>query len=177
MNPPLRHYSERQDSHDNSYVVEDVLDHEYRGKVQGKAKKAKQPFQGGKPWWKVKYRGFDQPGWHDVTAFLHDINKDWLDCNQRHHITVSTDSLSEIKLSRDQLICCPDAQPEGVYKLSCLASSLGLNQADPPPPDIRLDVPAAPEPVSGLQWAVSQVASMVFPSPFSFSEVSLELQV
>ena len=86
---------------------------------------------------------------------------------------MSTDSLREIKLWLDRLICCPDAQPEGVYKLSCLASSLGLNQADPPPPDIRLDVPAAPEPVSGLQWAVSQVASMVFPSLFpSLSGIS-----
>ena len=80
---------------------------------------------------------------------------------------VSTDCLREVELWLDRLICCPDAQPEGVYKLSCLASILGLNQADPSPPDIRLDVPAAPEPVSGLQWAVSQVASMVFPSPFS----------
>ena len=80
---------------------------------------------------------------------------------------MSTDSLREIKPWLDRLICCPDAQLEGVYKLSCLASSLGLNQAEPPPPDIRLDVPAAPEPVSGLQWAVSQVASMVFPSLFS----------
>ena len=40
----------------------------------------------------------------------HDINKDWLDYNQRHHITVSTDSLREIKLWLDRLICCPDAQ-------------------------------------------------------------------
>ena len=112
-------------------------------------------------------RGFDRPEWHDVTAFLHDINKDWLDYKQRHHITVSTDFLREIKLWLDRLICCPDAQPDGVYKPSYLASSLGLNQADPPPPDIRLDVPAAPEPASGLQWAVSQVASMVFPSLFS----------
>ena len=80
---------------------------------------------------------------------------------------MSTESLREIKLWLDPLICCPEAEPEGVYKLSCLASSLGLNQADPRPPDTRLDVPAAPEPVSGLQWAVSQVASLVFSSLFS----------
>ena len=133
VNPPLLHSSERWDLHEDSYVVEDVLDHEHRGKVRGKAKKLKQPCGGGKPWWKVQYRGFDRPEWHDVTAFLHDINKDWLDYNQLHHITVSTDSLREIKLWLDRLICCPDAQPEGVYKLSCLASSLGLNQADPHP--------------------------------------------
>ena len=125
------------------------------------------PFKGGKPWWRVKYRGFHRSEWHDVTALLHDINKNWLDYNQRHHITVSTDSLRKVKLWLDRLICCPDAQPEAVYKLSSLASGLGLNQADPPPPDICLDVPAAPELVSGLQWAVSQVASMVFPSLFS----------
>ena len=164
---PLHHCSERRDLHVDSYVVEQALDHEYRGKARGKAKKSKQPFEGGKRWWKVEYRGSDRPEWHDVTAFLHDINKDWLDYNQRHYITVSTDSLRKIRLWLDRLICCPDAQPEGVYKLSCLASSLGLNQADPPTPDIRLDVPAAPEPVAGLQWAVSQVASMVFPSLFS----------
>ena len=93
VNPPLHHYSERRDLHDDSHVFGGVLDHEYRGKVRGKAKKSKQPFEGGKPWWKVKYQGFDRPQWHDVTAFLHDINKDWLDYNQRHHITVSTDSL------------------------------------------------------------------------------------
>ena len=93
--------------------------------------------------------------------------RDGVKYNQRHHITVSTDSLRDIKLWLDQLICCPDAQPEGVYKLSCLASSLGMNQADPPPPSMRLDVPAAPEPVSGLQLAVSQGASMVFTSLFS----------
>ena len=110
--------------------------------------------------------GFDKPESDSVTAFLHDINKDWLDYNQRHHITVSTDSLREFKLWLDRLICCPDAQPEGVYKLSCLASTLGLNEADPPPPDIDLDVPAAPELVSALQLAVTQVASMVFPSLF-----------
>ena len=33
VNPPLHHYSERQDLHDDSYVDEDVLDHEYRGKL------------------------------------------------------------------------------------------------------------------------------------------------
>ena len=93
---------------------------------------------------------------------------------------MSTDSLSKIKLWLDRLICCPDAQPEGVYKLYCLASSLGLNQADPPPPDIRLDVPATPQPVSGLQWAVSQVpytSLLCFPLSFLPSEVSLDLQV
>ena len=132
VNPPLHHYSERRKLHDDCYVVEGVLDHEYRGKGRGKAKKSKQPFEGGKPWWKVKYREFDRPEWHDVTAFLHDINKDLLDYNQRHHITVSTDSLREVKLWLDGRSCCPDAQPEGVYKLSCLASSFGLNQADPP---------------------------------------------
>ena len=84
---------------------------------------------------------------------MHDINKDRLDYNQRHHITVCTDSLREIKLWLDRLICCPDTQPEGVYQLSCLALDLGLHQAYTPPPDIRLYVPAAPEPVSGLQWA------------------------
>ena len=49
VSSPLHHYSERQDLHDDSYVVEDVLDYEYRGKVRGKAKKSKQPFEGGKP--------------------------------------------------------------------------------------------------------------------------------
>ena len=92
VNPPLHHYFEQQDLHGDSYVVENVPDHEYRGKFREKAKKSKQPFEGGKPWWRVKYRGFDRPEWHDVTAFLHEINKDWLDYNQRHHITVSTDS-------------------------------------------------------------------------------------
>ena len=91
---------------------------------------------------------------------------------------MSTDSFREIKLWLERLICCPDAKPEGVYQMSCLASSLGLNQAEPPPPDIPLDVPATPEPVSGLQSAVSQVASMVFPSLFfPPSEVFLDLQV
>ena len=71
-------------------------------------------FEGGKPWGKVKYCGFDQPEWHDVTAFLHDIKKNLLTYQQRHQITVTTDSLREIKLLLDQLICCPDAQPEGV---------------------------------------------------------------
>ena len=52
LNPPLHPYSERGDLHDDSYVVEDVLDHEYRVKVRGKAKKSKQPFEGGKPWWR-----------------------------------------------------------------------------------------------------------------------------
>ena len=50
VNPPLHLYSERRDLHSDSYVVQDVLDHEYRGKVRGKAKKSKQPFEGGKPW-------------------------------------------------------------------------------------------------------------------------------
>ena len=81
VNPPLHHYSKQKNLHDDSYVVEDVLDHEYRCKVRGKTKKSKQPFEGGKPWWRVKYRGSDRPEWHDVTAFLHDINKDWLDYN------------------------------------------------------------------------------------------------
>ena len=103
VNSPLHHYSERQDLNDDSYVVGDVLDHEYRGNVRGKAKKSKQPFKGGKPWWRVKYWGFDRPEWHDVTAFLHDINKEWLHYNQRHHITESTDSLREIKLWLDRL--------------------------------------------------------------------------
>ena len=67
------------------------------------------------------------------------INEDWLDYIQRQHITVSTDSLREIKLWRDQLICCPDAQPEGVYRLSRLTSTLGLTQGHPPPPDRCLD--------------------------------------
>ena len=124
----------------------------------------------------MKYGGFHRPEWHDVTALLQNINKDWLDYNQRHHITVSTDSLRGFKLCPDQLICCPDAQPEDVYKLSCLASSLGLNQADPPPPDNRVDVPAAPEPVSGSQWAVSQLACMLFPAlSFSPPGISLDL--
>ena len=78
VNPPLHHYSERQDLHNDSYVVEDVLDHEYRGKILWKPRSCKQPFEGGKPWWTVKYRGFDRPEWHDVTASLHDIEKDWL---------------------------------------------------------------------------------------------------
>ena len=33
VNLPLHHYSECQDLHDDSYVVEDDLDHEYRGKA------------------------------------------------------------------------------------------------------------------------------------------------
>ena len=49
VNPRLHHYSERQDLKDDSSVVGDVLDHEYRGKVRGKARKSKQPFKGGKP--------------------------------------------------------------------------------------------------------------------------------
>ena len=151
VNPPLHHYSEHLNLHDNSYVVKDVLDHKYRGKVPGKARRSEQPFEGGKPWWRVKYQGFDRPERHDVTALLHAINKQWLDYSQRLNITVSTDSLREIKLRLDRLICCPHAQPGGVYDMSCLASSLGLNQADHPPPDTRLDVPAAPEPGSGLQ--------------------------
>ena len=77
----------------------------------------------------------------------------------------SSPKISQEEKEREVLqTCCPDAQPEGVYKLSCLLSSLGLNQADSTPSDIGMDVPAAPEPFYGLQWAVSQVASMVFPS-------------
>jgi transposase InsO family protein len=166
VNPPLHHYSERQDLHDDSYVIEDVLAHEYRGKVRGKAKKSKYPFAGGKPWWRIKYRGFDRPEWHDVTAFLHDINKDWLDYNRRNHITVSTDSLGQIKTSLDSLICCRDVQPEGLYKLSCLSSALGLNHRDFALPDVRLELPAPAASSSGWQWALNQVTSRL-PSPFS----------
>ena len=35
VNSPLHHYSERHDLHIDSYVVDDVLDHEYRGNVRG----------------------------------------------------------------------------------------------------------------------------------------------
>ena len=80
---------------------------------------------------------------------------------------VLTDSLREIKLWLDRMIGCPDAQPEGVCMLSWRASSLELNQADLPSPDSRLEFPAAREPVSGLRWAVVQVASFLFPSLFS----------
>ena len=69
-NPPLYHYS---------YVVEDVSEHEYRGKIRRKAKKSEQPFEGSKPWSRVKYPGLDGPKWHDVTAFLHYIDRDALD--------------------------------------------------------------------------------------------------
>ena len=41
VNPPLHHYSDRLHLHNNSYVVEDVLDHEYRGKAPGKARRFK----------------------------------------------------------------------------------------------------------------------------------------
>ena len=33
VNAPLYHYSEQRDLHDDSYVVEDFPDHEYRGKA------------------------------------------------------------------------------------------------------------------------------------------------
>ena len=45
-----------------------------------------------------------RPEWHDTTAFSHDTNKDWLYYNRRHHISVSTESLREIKLWLDRLI-------------------------------------------------------------------------
>ena len=48
IRPPLHHYSERQSLHDDSYVVEDVLGHEYRGKGRGKLKNFKRPFDGTK---------------------------------------------------------------------------------------------------------------------------------
>ena len=143
----------------------DVPDHEYRGNARGKAKRSLQLFEGTNPW-RLKYRGFQRPEWHDATAFLREINKYWLDYNQRHHGAVSTDFMREIKLWLDRFICCPDAQAGGVYKLSCLATTLGLNQTDHSPPNSSLDVAAAPEPVSGLQWALSNLASLVFPSLF-----------
>ena len=55
--------------------------------------------------------------------------QDWLEYNQRHHITVSTDSLGEIKLLLDRLIFFPNTQPEGVYKVLCLSTSLVPNKA------------------------------------------------
>ena len=81
VTPPLHHYSDRQDLHNDSYVVEDFLDHEYRGMVLGKARWSKQPFKGSQPPGRAQNRGFDEPEWHDVTAFLHHINRDWLDYN------------------------------------------------------------------------------------------------
>ena len=70
----------------------------------------------------------------------------------------------EIKLWLDRLICLLDTQPESVYRFSCLASSLGLNRGDPEIPDVCVDVPPAEpaEAICGLQWAVNQVASVVF---------------
>ena len=44
VNPPHHHYSARQDMHHDSYIVQHVLDHEYRSKVQGTTKRSKQPF-------------------------------------------------------------------------------------------------------------------------------------
>ena len=115
-----------------------------RARFKGKQRSLICPSKAANPGARAEYRGFARPKWHYVTAFLYDINRDWLDYKQRHQIKLSTDSLWEIKLRLDRLICCPDPQPESVYKLSFLASGLGLNEADRFPIDTCLDVPAPP---------------------------------
>ena len=49
--PPLHYYAKRREIHDDSYVVERVNTHEWRGKgANGREKRACQPFPGARPW-------------------------------------------------------------------------------------------------------------------------------
>ena len=73
--PPLRYYAERCEIHDDSYVVERVDKHEWRGKgANGRKKRARQLFPGANPWWYVKFRDHARLEWHPAASFLNNIN-------------------------------------------------------------------------------------------------------
>ena len=57
------------------YIVERILDHKPKGKGSNRGTK-----------WLVKYKGYEEPGWQDARALLHDINEDWLSYNKRHKL-------------------------------------------------------------------------------------------
>ena len=76
--PPLHYCAERREIHDNSYVVEQVDNHGWRGRgANGREKRARQPFPGAKPWWYVKFCGHARLEWHPAASFLHDVNNKW----------------------------------------------------------------------------------------------------
>ena len=82
---PLHYHAELGEIRDDSYVVERVNKHEWRGKgANGREKRARQPFPGAKPWWYVKVRDHACLEWQPAASFLHDINSTWMKSNMQH---------------------------------------------------------------------------------------------
>ena len=77
--PPLHYYAERCENHHDSYVVEHVDKHEWRGKgANGRRKRPRQPSPGAKPWWYVQFGDHARLEWHPAASFLNDINSTWI---------------------------------------------------------------------------------------------------
>ena len=99
--PPGHYYAEGREIHDDSYVVERVDKHEWRGKgANGREKRARQPFPGAKPWWYVKFRDHARLEWHPAASFLHDINSTWMIYHMQHGLHVD---LSHFNVQRFQV--------------------------------------------------------------------------
>ena len=66
--PPLHFHTDAEEMVESDrYIVERIPDHKPKGKGSNRGTK-----------WLVKYKGYEEPGWQDARAFLHDINEDWL---------------------------------------------------------------------------------------------------
>ena len=99
--PPLHYNAELCEIHDDSYVVERVDKHEWRGKgANGREKRARQPFSGAKPWWYVKFLDHARLEWHPAASLLHNINSTWMKYNVQHGLRVE---LSNFNVQRVQV--------------------------------------------------------------------------
>ena len=47
-------------------------------------------------YWRVKYRGYPEPEWHDARAFLHDIQDVWMAFNKCNNINVNLHELRAV---------------------------------------------------------------------------------
>ena len=72
LTPPLHYYTDQEFFAETGiYVIEDILDQ--KEVKSGRKKYVK---------WYVKYKGYPQPEWHTSSAFMHDVNEDWVAYNK-----------------------------------------------------------------------------------------------
>lgn len=64
---------------DDSYVVQEILDHELRSR-KGTRKK--------EMYWQVAWKGHSDVTWEPKSQFMGGVNDVWLEYNKKHHISV-----------------------------------------------------------------------------------------
>ena len=134
--PSQHYYAECREIQDDSYVVERVDEHEWRGKgANGRDKRARQPFPGAKPWWYVTFKDHARLQSHPAASSLHDINSMWMKYNMQPGLHVD---LSHVNVQRVEVDDFPFKWRLGV--------SLLCSPPPEPEPELQPETEPAPEP-------------------------------